>query len=158
VTSASRCDPRPPFRQRYIVALDCNPAFIGRNQTAEVCSSFSPVFDITPNMVPHYWIDLHHKKKIALFILAAALLAEFWYILPDELKTTFNRGSRGSGSLPAMMVMGWLGGWFTLLFVRGEDTNVITPFAFQSLICAIAGAMIAVALAIAGFFSIAFVV
>jgi uncharacterized membrane protein YeaQ/YmgE (transglycosylase-associated protein family) len=57
-----------------------------------------------------------------------------------------------------MMVMGWLGGWFTLLFVRGEDTNVITPFAFQSLICAIAGAMIAVALAIAGFFSIAFVV
>jgi hypothetical protein len=110
-------------------------------------------------MSPRYWIEFRSPARIALFAAAIALIAIFWSVLPDEVKAiAFSRVPRRVPSLPRMMFTGWVGGWFLLLFVRGEDLHVMAPFDFQGLARVIAVAMICGALAIVGFFSIAFFV
>jgi len=109
-------------------------------------------------MIPHYWIEVG-AKKIAVFALAVVFIATFWSILPSELRAEMGRHHpRGIANLPFMMFVGWLGGWFMLLFVRAEDLHVTAPIDIQGLVRLIAGAMIVGALAIAGFFSIAFII
>lgn len=108
-------------------------------------------------MSPHYWIEIRSVKKIGLFVLAVVSIAIFWSLLPAEIKeAAFRRNRRGVASLPVMMFIGWVGGWFLLLFVRGEDLHVTAPFDFQALSRVIAVAMICASLAIAGFFSLSF--
>jgi len=110
-------------------------------------------------MSPHYWIEFRGVRKIALFGLMVVLLAIFWSLLPAELRAAaWRRHHRGVPQLPALMFAGWVGGWFLLLFVRGEDLHVMAPFDFQALVRVIALALIAAALAIVGFFSLAFFV
>ena len=61
-------------------------------------------------------------------------------------------------NLPVLMFASWIGGWFLLLFVRGEDLHVLAPFDYQALIRVLAVALICVAVAITGFFALSFVV
>ena len=108
-------------------------------------------------MSPHFWIEIRSVKKITLFVVAVVLIAVFWFVLPAEIKeVAFRRYRRGVASLPVMMFIGWVGGWFLLLFVRGEDLHVTAPFDFQALSHVIAVAMICASLVIAGFLSLSF--
>lgn len=108
-------------------------------------------------MTPHYWIDMRSVTRVAVFVIAVGLIITFWIALPAEVKSLALRPQRrGVLSLPAMMFVGWLGGWFLLLFVRAEDLHVITPFNYQALNRVIAVLLIASALGVAGFLSFAF--
>lgn len=106
-------------------------------------------------MSPHYWIEFRGRRKIALFVVMAALLAAFCFILPPEIRSMAFHSPRHITSLGGWMTIGWLGGWFLMLFVRAEDLHLMAPFDFQGLNRVIAGLMIFGALLIAGFLSTA---
>ena len=106
-------------------------------------------------MSPHFWIEFRGARKIAVFLAAIILVALFWWTLPDELrKMALHRAPRRAANLPALMAAAWIGGWFILLFLRGEDLQVLAPFNYQTLIRVIAVALLSAAVAIAGFFSV----
>jgi hypothetical protein len=109
-------------------------------------------------MSPRYWIEIRNPKKIALFAVAIVVIAIFWSVLPQDIKSAASRHYRRGVSLAELMFTGWVGGWFLLLFVRGEDLHITAPFNFQALTRVIAVAMICASLAIAGFFSLSFAV
>jgi hypothetical protein len=110
-------------------------------------------------MLPRYWIEFRGAKKIALFALALLAIALFWFALPADIqKELFVRHGRRVVSLPLLMFMCWVGGWFIFLFVRGEDLHVTAPVDVQRWCRVVGGLMIAGSLLIAGFFSIAFFV
>ena len=106
-------------------------------------------------MSAHYWIEAR-AKRVAVFAAIVVLLALFWFNLPAEVKGGLGGFGRRVPSLRGLMFLGWIGGWFVLLFVRAEDLNIVSPFDYQGLTRIIAGLMIAGALVIGGFFSLAF--
>jgi hypothetical protein len=108
-------------------------------------------------MSPRYWVEFRSTKRITLFAVTIVLIAIFWSALPADLKAAAFRGRRRVFTLGELMFIGWIGGWFLLLFVRGEDLHQNAPFDFQALSRVIALAMIVASLAIAAFFSLAFV-
>jgi hypothetical protein len=110
-------------------------------------------------MSPHYWIEVRSMKKMAVFVAAVIAVAIFWSVLPTEIKEeSLRRSSRGVANLPVVMFIGWIGGWFLLLFVRAEDLHITAPFDFQGMTRITAVAMIGVSLLIGGFFSLSFFV
>jgi hypothetical protein len=94
-------------------------------------------------MNPRYWLELRGAFKWMIFVGALSLLAVYWSSLPGELREVMFKKQRGLGSLPVLMICGWCGGWFTLLFVRAQDLNVVSPFPFDQLNRVLAGMLIA---------------
>jgi len=104
-------------------------------------------------MKAHYWIEFRGAKQVVLFICAIVLIAVFWGMLPDEItRMTSRRSYRRHNFVPVLMFMGWIGGWFTLLFVRAEDLHITAPFDYQLLCRGIALSMIFSSIVFAGIF------
>jgi hypothetical protein len=112
---------------------------------------------LTLGKMPHYWIEFRDKKKIALFIAAMVLLGLFWFVLPADLKAVAFSGRRRVFRLGEMIVVGWIGGWFLLLFVRGEDLRLSAPFDYQSLTRGIGVLMILTSVVLGVIFPLVFV-
>jgi hypothetical protein len=122
-----------------------------------VAAAAAPGRSAKKEMSPHYWIEFRSVKKIALFVCLVGLVAIFWFVLPADAKEVVMRPRRrGIWSLPAMMTVGWIAGWFLLCFVRAEDLHVAAPFNFEALNRVIALALIGAAIAIGGFLSVSF--
>jgi hypothetical protein len=107
-------------------------------------------------MSAHYWIELRNWRRVVLFSAAIVLLALFWHNLPPDVKGGIGHYGRGIMNPRNFMFAGWIGGWFTLLFLRVEDLNVLAPVDYQGLCRVLSCLLIAGALTIAGFYSYAF--
>lgn len=78
-------------------------------------------------MKPHFWLEFP-KRKVVLFSAVVAAVLVVWLFLPTEVvdEISFRRTRK--------ILTGWLGGWFTLLFVRVEDLNIQAPANIQSMV------------------------
>jgi hypothetical protein len=104
-------------------------------------------------MVPNFWLDFKSTRAVLAFSLLTLAFVSFWFCLPAEVRHLYSGYIQGRMSgLPQYMFIGWIGGWFTVLFVRAEDQNIVTPFAYQSLCKIIGVLMILAASAMAGFY------
>ncbi|MCF3650679.1 hypothetical protein, partial [Synoicihabitans lomoniglobus] len=129
-----RCPVTPPQRGHHFT-------FAGRR--------VSPI--TIGKMSPHYWIDVRSKRRLLVFTVATALIVGFWSVLPEEIRASLSHArGRWITNLPFFMFFGWIGGWFILLFVRGEDLHITAPFDFQGFTRLVAGALILASLASAG--------
>jgi len=106
-------------------------------------------------MKAHYWIEFRGVKQAVIFICALALLAIFWGVLPDNITRMTSRRLYGRHIvIPVVMIIAWIGGWFTLLFVRAEDLHITAPFDYQ-LLCRVIGlSMIFSSIVCAGIFAL----
>lgn len=109
-------------------------------------------------MSARHWLEFGSVNEVALFAIIFLAIIVFWALLPTEVKDVALGSSRRFGrarwlSLPAFMFVGWIGGWFLLLFVRVEDLHVMAPFDYQKLYRLIAVMLILAALAAAAFFA-----
>jgi len=95
----------------------------------------------------HWWIDWTGKKKAAVFILVLAIWILFCFQLQPE---AWLPRVRSLFPAPFLVLIGWAGGWFTLLYLRFEDLNVMRRRDFQTPVRIGAGTAILLALIIAG--------
>lgn len=108
-------------------------------------------------MKPHCWIEWRKPRRIAVFVAALVAIAFFWSHVVTGLRDAgaFVGRRGGLSNFVGIMFIGWVGGWFLLLFVRAEDLS-FTSYPYQSACRAIGGLMILAGVASAAFLTLAF--
>ena len=95
-------------------------------------------------MAANYWVSFKDARRIGTFVVAVLAICLFWSLLPADVRHMMGRRYVGRRSgLAAYMFIAWIGGWFTLLFVRAEDRNIVTPYDYKSL-CKVVGLLMIV--------------
>ena len=99
------------------------------------------------------WIEFKGREKIAIFAVTTAIALMFCVFLPSEAWTRMGNSHGRSlpiPPLPFVMLFLWIGGWFTLLFLRVEDLNIMLTNDYQRLYRWSSAAVVFVGLCLAG--------
>jgi hypothetical protein len=105
-------------------------------------------------MRANYWIVFKGPAKIVAFAALSIPIVWFCAQLPPEAWEGGRR--RRFSSLPLVMVISWIVGWFMVWFVKAEDTHVLAPFDFQGLTRVIGAFLIVLGFGIAVLFYLTF--
>lgn len=92
----------------------------------------------------HFRIEFE-PRALARFLAALAPLAITWFLLPEETRHSVQRAILNrTGRILLVGPMLWTAGWFMLLFVKGEDLDLLVPSNLPALIKLVGGTIAAV--------------